>query len=561
MMLSKRPGACRLRAAIAVIVAPLAALLAAPLPAAGALAPAAGQDDPRAHYPPGAVVQPLDESGGAALRGYLTRIAGNPRDLDALIGAGGEAVRMGDVDAALGFYSRAQEIAPRDPRVFAGLGSTLVAAERPREALDLFRRAVDLGADPAGIAADRGLAYDMLGDNARALESYRLAQRAGDSAQIRRRLALALAIGGQRAEALRVIDGDLRANDRAAWRVQAFVLALTGDAAGAEDTARRVMPPGTAERMAPFLARLASLTPAQKAMAVHFGQFPAQGSAQAAARPPARPPEQLASRSSPPARATMAEEDERRFPTPLTRYAQPPRRTLADVLRGQGEAGASAPAPAPAAVAAAPPRPARRFEPPAEGDGGLAIAPRDSSPATTRVPEFADVAAAVRALPAEVTLNPPPPRPATTSPPARSTAAPTRNAAPPPRRRPARPAHPSRHWVQVATGPNRDALPREFARLRARAPEQLRGRQAWTTPLGATNRLLVGPLASARDAQALVNALAARDVGAFVWTSEAGQEIDRLQVDDSRTNPASTRARGRSTANERAPSSRGRSRH
>src|SRR5690606_37466636 len=206
-------------------------------------------------------------------------------------------------------------------------------------------------------------------------------------------------------------------NDRAAWRVQAVVLALTGDAAGAEDTARRVMPPGTAERMAPFLARLASLTPAQKAMAVHFGQFPAQGSAQAAARPP----EQLASRSSPPARATMAEEDERRFPTPLTRYAQPPRRTLADVLRGQGEAGTSAPVPA--AVAAAPPRPARRFEP-AEGDGGLAIAARDSSPATTRVPDFADVAAAVRALPAEVTLNPPPPRRATTSPPAPRPAAP-----------------------------------------------------------------------------------------------------------------------------------------
>ena len=81
--------------------------------------------------------------------------------------------------------------------------------------------------------------------------------------------------------------------------------------------------------------------------------------------------------------------------------------------------------------------------------------------------------------------------------------------------------------MQVAGGANRAALPAELARLRAKAPE-LAGRTAWTTPLNATNRLLVGPFPSAREAQEFVNRLAERDVAAFAWTSPAGQEIHRL---------------------------------
>ncbi|HWT12490.1 MAG TPA: SPOR domain-containing protein, partial [Allosphingosinicella sp.] len=95
--------------------------------------------------------------------------------------------------------------------------------------------------------------------------------------------------------------------------------------------------------------------------------------------------------------------------------------------------------------------------------------------------------------------------------------------------RAAQPSHPSRHWVQIAGGANRAGLPREFARLRAQAPE-LAGRAAWTTPLNATNRLLVGPFPSSREAQEFVNRLAQREVAAFAWTSPAGQEIERLQT-------------------------------
>ena len=74
-----------------------------------------------------------------------------------------------------------------------------------------------------------------------------------------------------------MIDGQLRRQDRAGWRTEAFVLALTGDPAGADDIARRVMPAPNAAAMSPFFARLAALSPAQKAAAVNFGRFPSDG--------------------------------------------------------------------------------------------------------------------------------------------------------------------------------------------------------------------------------------------------------------------------------------------
>ena len=94
-------------------------------------------------------------------------------------------------------------------------------------------------------------------------------------------------------------------------------------------------------------------------------------------------------------------------------------------------------------------------------------------------------------------------------------------------------------------------MPREFARLRDQAPAALRGRTAYTTPLNATNRLLVGPFASEREAQAFVNRLGESDVRAFAWTSAAGQEIDRLQTADG-ARPG-RRAPGRSPRGDEPP--------
>jgi Flp pilus assembly protein TadD len=233
--------------------------------------------------PPGAVVQPLDAGPGAELRRNLRTLAENPRSLDALIGAGRAAITLGDGESANGFFTRAAQIAPDDPRVRAGMASAMLLGGRPEQALILFAEAVQRGAPEAEIAGDRGLAHDLVGDPRRAQQDYALALRRRDDPEIERRLALSLAISGQRDAALRVIDGQLRRHDRAAWRTQAFVLALTGDPAGADDTARRLMPAPNAEAMAPFFARLAALSPAQKAAAVNFGRFPSDGRATRAA--------------------------------------------------------------------------------------------------------------------------------------------------------------------------------------------------------------------------------------------------------------------------------------
>ncbi|HEY9554336.1 SPOR domain-containing protein, partial [Allosphingosinicella sp.] len=91
-------------------------------------------------------------------------------------------------------------------------------------------------------------------------------------------------------------------------------------------------------------------------------------------------------------------------------------------------------------------------------------------------------------------------------------------------------AAPRRHWVQIAGGADKEALPRAFARLKEQAPGLLSGKTAWTTPLRFTNRLLVGPFKSEAEAQAFVNELAEVELAAFSWTSEEGQEIEKLSA-------------------------------
>ncbi|WP_294057647.1 SPOR domain-containing protein [Sphingomonas sp.] len=91
-------------------------------------------------------------------------------------------------------------------------------------------------------------------------------------------------------------------------------------------------------------------------------------------------------------------------------------------------------------------------------------------------------------------------------------------------------AEPARIWVQVAGGANEDALPGAWKRLSKDAPAAFKGRTAWTTPLRATNRLLAGPFKSDDEAQGFVNQLRKAGISAFVFTSEAGQKIEKLAL-------------------------------
>src|SRR5690349_2400471 len=72
------------------------------------------------------VVQPLPSSDGMTLDAALGRLARDPRDISALIDAGNAALTMGDVDAATGFFRRADQVSPGNPRVKAGLAGAMV---------------------------------------------------------------------------------------------------------------------------------------------------------------------------------------------------------------------------------------------------------------------------------------------------------------------------------------------------------------------------------------------------------------------------------------------------
>ena len=227
-------------------------------------------------------VQPLTDAD--MLASELRLLAADPQNVPALVRAGELALKLDDDTAAAAFFARAGRIDPRNPRIKAGEGSLLVAAERPGEALRHFAEAEALGGDPRSFAADRGLAYDLVGEQERAQRDYRLALKAGANDETQRRYALSLGISGKRDLALAQIDPLLRRSDRGAWRTRAFILAMGGDKAGAERIAVSMMPSGMAQGLQPFFELLPVLTPANRAFAVHFGEVRASAERMADAR-------------------------------------------------------------------------------------------------------------------------------------------------------------------------------------------------------------------------------------------------------------------------------------
>lgn len=211
---------------------------------------------------------------GLELRRQLAELAANPTSVSELVETGRAALGVGDPEGALGFFTRAKELAPRDMRVAAGLAAANVRTGRPETALLLFSEAVALGAQEGEIAGDRGLAYDLLGQTARAQQDYLLSLGHREDAEVRRRLALSLAISGQREAALRLVDEQVRQGDRAGQRARVLVLALSGDARGAASAASASLPAQASHALAPFLTQLASLSPADKASAANLGRVP-----------------------------------------------------------------------------------------------------------------------------------------------------------------------------------------------------------------------------------------------------------------------------------------------
>jgi len=683
----------------------------------------------------GAQAQTASENRDAdALAADMRLLAANPLDIEALITAGELTLRMGDSTAAATFFGRAEKLDPNNPRIKAGWGSLTVRAERPGMALVRFQEAERRGLNPGKFAGDRGLAYDLIGEQERAQRDYRLALRQGPDDEVTRRYALSLGISGRKEEALKLLDPLIQRSDRAAWRDRAFVLAMSGDVSGAEKIAETMMSPGLGAGLTPFFRRLPQLAAADRAFAVNFGETRATPERVADAQlvpplpqlgPDPYAPKAVAAVVAPPAApvetgrkskkrgknepvrpgrtpmpvpvevaaATPLPVPPREMPAPVPAPVPPPVRVAPSPVPPPAPVPTPTPAPveiakpvpmpapmpasglattAPATTPPSNPAPTAPIEvaaspvvaPPADPVPGTADQPSASEAgmpeptATSRVSEDTVLARIVAGLdkpapapvpkprrapvePAPAEVKPKPvesvssDRPATSrtrGKPAKEEAADTsaakgkdkladardakddeaaldRNGCPipgktakgraassarirmtarerandarckalavkddapaldkngcpippkpgkgkaalPPKTRmtarerandarckalaakdkdaAATKSEAARVWVQVAGGANEGDLRKAWAALLAKAPDLFRGRQGWTTPLRATNRVLTGPFASAAEAQAFVNRLSKAGLSGFVFTSAKGQKIDRL---------------------------------
>jgi Flp pilus assembly protein TadD len=315
-------------------------------------------------------------------------LASNPRDVDALIGAGEAAIDMDDVRAAAGFFGRADAIQPNNGRVKAGLARVMLKSQNPSEALRLFDQATRLGFGEATLLADRGLARDMTGDQAGAQRDYQAAlKRAPEDAELLYRYAASLGISGQLDAAEKVLQPLLYKSDRAAWRYRAFILAMNNKQADARKIANQTMPAQLAAALSPYMEKMPYLTPAQKAAAVHFGHFPTRvGTSLAAATPRPAVPAPVAAAPESPAPAPVRPSYQ--SPGASNARVQPmqPDRPMpaarSPVQSQPTPSRAPAPAPAPSSLtpSSLPPRSADVQGPPAPG---VSSTPSQSASAAT----------------------------------------------------------------------------------------------------------------------------------------------------------------------------------
>ncbi len=511
---------------------------------------------------PAAVVSAPPESPGTALSRHIRVLATSPQDFNALIGAGKAALELGDVQAAAGFFGRAEEAYPTNPAPKAGLGAAMAHMGDADGAIFYFDQAIKLGASTLAIALDRGMARDLNGDLAAAQSDYKTAIQSLNSDEARRRLALSLAIGHDKEGALATLQPLLNQRDSAAQRTRAFVLALVGDQAGAAQAIESVMPGGSA-RFAPFFTFLPNLSNQEKAAAVHLGIFP----------------------ENPAERVAMAQAQRPTPSVPLGARTNQPTLSIGGPAAGRGTRTAS-PKPAvrtpPVKMASKQPGPVAPSQSfslpsqrgPATSSFNQPSANSAASTASTQAqvqptpvqPEPAQVLAessgseesklsGIDKLLATIAEAPPPPMPKLElkKPDAagskKSTAdkkagdkkagdkkAADKKAAEEKRKRDEKLAAEKKereeaaklgikgtYWVQLAGGSNQDRLSHEYKQLSTKAGKLLRSRTGYVTEGKSYYRLLVGPFDSKSDSQEFVNKLAKEGVDGFSWTRSPAQ--------------------------------------
>lgn len=384
------------------------------------------------------VVQPTPSPSLNDLNAAMRDLARNKNDVAALLRAGWASLDLGDTQAALGFFTRAQTLQPQNGEVKAGLASTALHNGSPVVAVRLFAEAEASGTPMARYAADRGLAMDLVGDNVSAQRFYRQALAYKDDPEVDRRLALSQAIAGDLAGSEATLLPLLQHRDLAAYRTRAFALAIAGKGEDAVSIAETMLPAQISNRMAPYLRYMPRLTRAQQAAAANLGQFPpaadiGRDDAAIAALSKAATP-QVAS----------AAADSRLVPTgtPLGQSAQPA------AARGRPQARTSKPKPAkggtvnvtytplaaPRPQAAEPAKIAAAVPPPAVAPRPAELAPPRVAAAVQPPPPEREIPEAAKPVLVASLDSAPPPEPVTEAPrPSFSISPPVSAGEPPPK--------------------------------------------------------------------------------------------------------------------------------
>ena len=503
---------------------------------------------------PAVVPDIVEPAGAVELRDAMRRISFNPSDADALADAGNAALLLGDANAALNFFTRANAIRPNNSRIVAGLATATVRTENPFEALRLFDDAVRLGADQRSIAADRALAFDLLGNFGRAQQDYQLARTVASSDDIIIRQAVSLSLAGQKEQADAMLLPILQRSSPAAWRARAFMLAARGDVRESNKVAQGFMDAPSAQKMERFFRLMPNLTGAQQAAAIHLGHFPtsqavgrdseqvrrvaatvpqpAVGPAQNRLIPSGAPlgtkptaardvKSEAKPQSKPDRRAQERVEVKPAVPTPPR-----PDRVVAQVELAAAVAGTTPTAQEPVTLAVAtPPQPA-----PAK-----IIAAPTSVPASTASAGFS-LDAIVGAIeipeseqrPSEVPVDLKKLKPVTPKAAADASKAPKIDPKAAAKAK-LEAANPARIWVQIATG-EASGLGFDYRKLTKNNPILFKAQKPWTSPWGKTARLLVGPFPDVKAAKKWEGDFKKAGGDAFMWKSEIGVPVNALKV-------------------------------
>lgn len=535
----------------------------------------------------GEIVQPLPAKRTSELNAALAQIARDPKNVDALVNAGQASLELGDLEAARGFFGRARALSSANSAAAFGAAQVALKGQNALEALDLLDEAEKLGMPKARIGADRGLAYDMLGDQTAAQAEYNAALIAQDNDETRRRLALSYAISRDARAFEKTLEPLTNRGDIVANRTRAFGLAILGNSEAAAAIANTVMPSASSSQMGAYLRFLGKLTPAQQAAAANLGIFPraaqigrdndqvAQYLARAAAKPNvlARLTPQGDPLGKPAAKPLTQAKDKTPKPKSSPAAQTAARKEAVSVQPAVPQIAATQ---TPDSTLVAASNPPARAQDAVKQAAAIAPSPDQATPGDEGGASFAEVFALFNA-------------PSTVFDPARSAGVDVTKITPPlekaPQKVAVKPApkteisaksdaesvdkkdakakkgddkaaakskadaasksaksaaaknnvkdpkaeHPSRIWVQIATGTDGKAIAYDWRKLNRKSPKTFGKLSAFTAPYGRYVRLLVGPQKSQDEARKLTAKLKEEGVSSLIFVSDDGQKIDPLK--------------------------------